>query len=117
MTEIRRIGVLTSGGDGPGLNPCIRAVTRTAIGKGLKVMGIERGYTGLLGGEFEPFDARSVGGILGKGGTVLGTTRLPEFVEIKYQRQAIRRKRVPPGCIGPAQDGLSDGGRARHDRQ
>ena len=90
MTEIRRIGVLTSGGDGPGLNPCIRAITRTAIGKGLKVMGIERGYTGLLGGEFEPFDARSVGGILGKGGTILGTTRLPEFVELKYQRQAIR---------------------------
>jgi 6-phosphofructokinase 1 len=90
MAEIKRIGVLTSGGDGPGLNPCIRAVTRTAITKGVKVMGIRRGYTGLISGEFEPFDARSVGGILGQGGTILGTTRLPEFREVKYQRQAIR---------------------------
>ena len=90
MSKIGRIGVLTSGGDGPGLNPCIRAVTRTAISKGLEVMGIKRGYTGLINGELEPFDARAVGGILGKGGTILGTTRLPEFVELKCQRQAIR---------------------------
>jgi 6-phosphofructokinase 1 len=90
MTTFRRIGVLTSGGDGPGLNPCIRAVTRTAIVKGVEVMGIRRGYTGLVNGEFEPFDARSVGGILGQGGTILGTTRLPEFVEDRYQRRAIR---------------------------
>jgi 6-phosphofructokinase 1 len=90
MAKIRRIGVLTSGGDGPGLNPCIRAVTRTAITRGVEVMGIERGYTGLISGDFEPFDARSVGGILGQGGTILGTTRLPEFHEVKYQRQAIR---------------------------
>jgi 6-phosphofructokinase 1 len=90
MAKIRRIGVLTSGGDGPGLNPCIRAVTRTAITKGVEVMGIERGYTGLISGDFESFDARSVGGILGQGGTILGTTRLPEFCERKYQRQAIR---------------------------
>ena len=90
MAAIKRIGVLTSGGDGPGLNPCIRSVTRTAISKGLDVMGIERGYTGLVNGEFVPFDARSVGGIIGKGGTILGTTRLPEFKELKYQRQALR---------------------------
>jgi len=90
MAKIRRVGVLTSGGDGPGLNPCIRAVTRTAISKGVEVMGIRRGYTGLISGELEPFDARTVGGILGQGGTILGTTRLPEFCEIKYQRQAIR---------------------------
>jgi 6-phosphofructokinase 1 len=90
MAKIKRIGVLTSGGDGPGLNPCIRAVTRTAISKGLEVMGIERGYTGLVNGDLVPFDARSVGGILGKGGTILGTTRLPEFKDLKYQRQALR---------------------------
>jgi len=89
-TKIKRIGVLTSGGDGPGLNPCIRAVTRTAIGNGVEVMGIRRGYTGLINGEFEPFTARSVGGILGQGGTILGTTRLPEFTKLKLQRQAIR---------------------------
>jgi 6-phosphofructokinase 1 len=90
MTEIKRIGVLTSGGDGPGLNPCIRAVTRTAIAMGMDVMGIRRGYTGLINGELDPLDARSVGGILAKGGTFLGTTRLPEFKELRYQRQAIR---------------------------
>ena len=90
MAKIKRIGVLTSGGDGPGLNPCIRAVTRTALSKGVEVMGIRRGYTGLVNGEFQPQDARSVGGILGKGGTFLGTTRLPEFKELRFQRQAIR---------------------------
>ena len=90
MAKIKRIGVLTSGGDGPGLNPCIRAVTRTALSKGVEVMGIRRGYTGLINGEFEPLDARSVGGILGKGGTFLGTTRLPGFEELRLQRQAIR---------------------------
>jgi 6-phosphofructokinase 1 len=90
MAKIRRIGVLTSGGDGPGLNPCIRAVTRTAISMGVEVMGIERGYTGLISGEFTPFDARSVGGIISKGGTILGTTRLPEFKELKHQRRALR---------------------------
>jgi 6-phosphofructokinase 1 len=90
MTKIKRIGVLTSGGDGPGLNPCIRAVTRTALSKGVEVMGIRRGYTGLVNGEMEPLDARSVGGILGKGGTFLGTTRLPAFQELRMQRQAVR---------------------------
>ena len=90
MAKIKQIGVLTSGGDGPGLNPCIRAVTRTAISMGLDVMGIRRGFTGLISGEMDPLDARSVGGILAKGGTFLGTTRLPEFRELRYQRQAIR---------------------------
>jgi 6-phosphofructokinase 1 len=90
MTKIKRIGVLTSGGDGPGLNPCIRAVTRAALSKGVEVMGIKRGYTGLVNSEMVPFDARSVGGILNQGGTILGTTRLPEFIELRYQRQAIR---------------------------
>ena len=90
MTGIKRIGVLTSGGDGPGLNPCIRAVTRTALSMGIEVTGIRRGYTGLINGEFDVLDARSVGGILGKGGTFLGTTRLPEFKEVRLQRQAIR---------------------------
>jgi 6-phosphofructokinase 1 len=57
---------------------------------GVKVMGIRRGYTGLINGELAPLDARSVGGILAKGGTFLGTTRLPEFSQIRYQRQALR---------------------------
>ena len=87
---MRRIGVLTSGGDGPGLNPCIRAVTRTALGYGLEVMGIERGYAGLMDGEMIQLDARAVGGIIGKGGTFLGTTRAPEFKTVQGQREALR---------------------------
>ena len=87
---MRRIGVLTSGGDGPGLNPCIRAVTRTALGYGLEVMGIERGYAGLMDGEMIQLDARAVGGIIGRGGTFLGTDRAPEFETVKGQREALR---------------------------
>ena len=87
---MKRIGVLTSGGDGPGLNPCIRAATRMALGYGLEVMGVERGYAGLMNGEIIPLDARSVGGIIGKGGTFLGTTRAPEFKTPQGQREALR---------------------------
>jgi len=87
---MKRIGVLTSGGDGPGLNPCIRAVTRTALGYDLEVIGIERGFAGLIDGEMIPLDARSVGGIIGRGGTFLGTARAPEFKTPKGQREALR---------------------------
>jgi 6-phosphofructokinase 1 len=87
---MKHIGVLTSGGDGPGLNPCIRAVTRMALGYGLEVMGIERGYAGLMDGEIIQLNARSVGGIIGRGGTFLGTARAPEFKTPKGQREALR---------------------------
>ena len=87
---MKRIGVLTSGGDGPGLNPCIRAVTRMALGYGMEVMGIEWGYAGLMRGDLIPLNARSVGGIIGKGGTFLGTARAPEFKTPKGQREALR---------------------------
>jgi 6-phosphofructokinase 1 len=87
---MRRIGVLTSGGDGPGLNPCIRAVTRRALGYGLEVMGIKRGYAGLIDGEMISLDARAVGGIIGQGGTFLGTARAPEFKTAQGQREALR---------------------------
>ena len=84
------IGVLTSGGDNPGLNPCIRAVVRTGVYLGVKVMGIRRGYAGLIDGEIDEMDARSVGGIIGHGGTILGTARCPEFYEPKGRREALR---------------------------
>ncbi len=87
---MKRIGVLTSGGDGPGLNPCIRAVTRTALSLGMEVRGIKRGYAGLMGGEMVELNDRSVGGILGQGGTFLGTARAPEFKTLKGQREALR---------------------------
>ncbi len=87
---MKRIGVLTSGGDGPGLNPCIRAVTRTALSLGVEVCGIKRGFAGLIDGEMVDLNDRSVGGILGKGGTFLGTARALEFKTLKGQREALR---------------------------
>lgn len=87
---MKRIGVLTSGGDNPGLNPCIRAVVRMGLYLGVEVMGIRRGYAGLIDGEIDEMDARSVGGIIGRGGTILATARCPEFYEPKGQRDALR---------------------------
>jgi len=87
---MKRIGVLTSGGDNPGLNPCLRAVVRMGLHLGMEVMGIHRGYAGLIDGEMEEMDARSVSGIIGRGGTVLGTARCPEFYEAKGRREALR---------------------------
>ncbi len=84
------IGVLTSGGDNPGLNPCIRAVVRMGLHLGLEVMGIYRGYAGLIGGEIDEMNARSVGGIIGRGGTILGTARCPEFRNPKGRKEALR---------------------------
>jgi 6-phosphofructokinase 1 len=87
---MKRIGVLTSGGDNPGLNPCIRAVVRMGIHHDLEVMGIRRGYAGLIDGEIFEMDARSVGGIIGRGGTMLGTARSPEFYEVEGRKRALR---------------------------
>jgi 6-phosphofructokinase 1 len=87
---MKRIGVLTSGGDGPGLNPCIRAVTRTALSMDIAVSGIESGFEGLMKAEFRELNARAVGGILGRGGTFLGTARSPRFKEPQGQREALR---------------------------
>jgi len=78
---MKRIGVLTSGGDAPGMNAAIRSVTRYALGKGLEVYGIECGYTGMLNGNICRMDNRSVSDVIQKGGTVLKTSRCPEFME------------------------------------
>lgn len=90
-SSIRTIGVMTSGGDAPGMNPGIRAVVRAALGAGLRVMGIEDGYEGMLHGAFRPLGARDVGGILQRGGTILQTARSMEFKTPQGQRQAIRQ--------------------------
>ncbi|MCQ2491173.1 MAG: 6-phosphofructokinase [Ruminococcus sp.] len=76
---IKKIGVLTSGGDAPGMNAAVRAVVRTALSKGMEVYGIRRGYAGLLTGEIFKMDERSVSDIIHRGGTVLYTARCPEF--------------------------------------
>lgn len=77
--EIQTIGVLTSGGDAPGMNAAIRAVVRQAISKGKKVKGIRRGYTGLLAEDIVDMEAKDVSDIIQRGGTVLQTARCPEF--------------------------------------
>ncbi len=77
--EKKKIGVLTSGGDAPGMNAAVRAVTRTALAKGFTVAGILRGYNGLLKGEMMDLDVRSVSEIIHRGGTMIGTARCPEF--------------------------------------
>ena len=79
--EISKIGVLTSGGDAPGMNAAIRAVAREAMYNKCKVIGIQRGYKGLLNEEFREMKSVDVSGIIHQGGTVLGTARCPEFKE------------------------------------
>lgn len=86
---IKKIGVLTSGGDAPGMNAAIRAVVRTAIYNGIEVVGIQRGYNGLINGRFVNMDARSVGETLQKGGTILQTARCREFKHIDGVRKGI----------------------------
>ena len=85
---INKIGVLTSGGDAPGMNAAIRGVTRYAIEKGLEVTGIIRGYEGLLSHEIMPLNRRSVGAIIHRGGTMLRTARCLEFLEEETQKKA-----------------------------
>ncbi|NIM95654.1 MAG: 6-phosphofructokinase [Anaerolineales bacterium] len=87
---MRRIAVLSSGGDAPGINPFLRAAVRKAIDLGVEVIGIQEGFDGLVRGEMIPLSARDVGGILQRGGTFLRTARCPEFKELKTQRKALR---------------------------
>lgn len=90
-SNIQTVGVMTSGGDAPGMNPGIRAVVRAALANGLNVVGIEDGFEGMLHGSFKPLTARNVGGILQRGGTILQTARSMEFKTPQGQRQAIRQ--------------------------
>ena len=86
--EEKAIGVLTSGGDAPGMNAAVRAVVRTAIKKGFRVIGIQRGYNGLIHGEMQEMNMRSVSDIIHRGGTMLYTARCPEFKEMEGVRKA-----------------------------
>ncbi len=83
------IGVLTSGGDAPGMNAAVRAVVRTAIAMGMKVKGIRRGYNGLIEGDIIDLDVRSVSDIIHRGGTVLYTARSPRFKTEEGMKEAI----------------------------
>ena len=85
---IKRIGVLTSGGDSPGMNPCVRAVVRTALHYNIECYGIRRGYNGLINGDVVKMDEKTVSHIIDRGGTVLYTARSKEFMTQEGQQKA-----------------------------
>lgn len=87
---MKRLAVLTSGGDAPGMNAAIRAVVRTGIARGWDMFGVRLGYEGLINGRFIPLGARDVGGIIQRGGTILGSARSQEFKTLDGQKKAIR---------------------------
>ena len=89
MKDFKRIGILTSGGDAPGMNAAIRSVVRTAISRGVECMGIYRGYRGLIEGDIKLLDMRSVSNIINHGGTVLYSDRCPEFKTEEGMNEAI----------------------------
>lgn len=91
---MKRIAVLTSGGDAPGMNGAIRAVTRCALAEGWNVFGVRQGYAGLIEGHFIPLNARSVGGIIQQGGTVLGSARCLEFLTPEGRDAALAQLRL-----------------------
>ena len=86
---VKRIGVLTSGGDAPGMNPCVRAVVRTALYHGIEVYGIRRGWNGLITGDVVRLDQKSVSHTINRGGTILYTARSKEFMTEEGQKKAV----------------------------
>lgn len=90
---VKKIGVLTSGGDAPGMNAAIRAVTRVALANGVEVVGISDGYRGLIEKKFKNFTKSDVSDILSRGGTILGSARLPEFKEEEVLNRAVKNLR------------------------
>ncbi len=105
--QIKTIGVLTSGGDAPGMNAAIRAVVRKSLANGLKVVGIKKGYQGLLNEEIVEMDRRSVSDIIQRGGTILGTARCMEFTTPEGQAKGaeICRKHGIDGMVVIGGDG------------
>ena len=88
---VKCIGVLTSGGDAPGMNAAVRAVARTCLNKGIEVYGVRLGYRGLYEGDFIKFDRRSTRNIINQGGTFLKSARFPEFKDVEIRKKAIEQ--------------------------
>ena len=107
--SVCKIAVLTSGGDAPGMNAAIRSVVRTALSKGLEAYGVYRGYNGLINGDIEPMNLRSVSDIIHRGGTMLYTARSPEFRTEEGMQKAIEncRKMGIDGVVVIGGDGSS----------
>ena len=102
--EIKTIGVLTSGGDAPGMNAAVRAIVRAGISKGYRMMGIQRGYNGLINGECYEMNVRSVSEIIHRGGTILYTARCLEFKTKEGQAKglAVRNLALMPSWSSAA---------------
>lgn len=88
-SQVKRLGVLTSGGDAPGMNAAVRAVVRTAVSRGIECVGIRRGWSGLINSDFIPMNSSSVSHIINKGGTILYTARSAEFMQPEGREKAI----------------------------
>ncbi len=114
MKKFRKIGVLTSGGDAPGMNAAVRAVTRAALANGVEVMGIKRGYSGLIDGDVAPLKVRDVSNIMNKGGTVLYSDRCPEMLTDEGKAKAIStcKNLQIDGIVAIGGDGTFRGARA-----
>ncbi len=112
--KVKCIGVLTSGGDAPGMNAAIRAVVREGLAKGVRMVGIRRGYAGLLQEEISEMDAHSVSDIISRGGTILQTARCKEFRDVEYQKKGaeICRKHGIDAIVVIGGDGSYQGARA-----
>jgi 6-phosphofructokinase 1 len=115
-SKIKKIAVLTSGGDAPGMNAAIRAVVRTGIAHGVEVFGIQRGYAGLLEEQIHPMNPSSVANIIQRGGTILKTSRCPEFHEKATRKKAfeILKKFQIDGLVVIGGDGSFRGAGALH---
>ena len=113
-TSVRKIGVLTSGGDAPGMNAAIRSVVRTAITSKLEVIGVQSGYTGLMHNRMEPLTLGSVSNIIQRGGTILKSGRCPEFHHLENRRLAADNLRAlgVEGLVLIGGDGTFTGGHA-----
>ena len=111
MKTFKKIGVLTSGGDAPGMNAAVRAVVRAALANGVEVMGIYRGYSGLIDGDIKPLAVRDVSNIINKGGTVLYSDRCPEFKTEEGMAKAIEtcKKNGIDGIVAIGGDGTFRG--------
>ena len=109
--EIKRIGVLTSGGDAPGMNAAVRSVVRSSIYRGVECIGIRRGYNGLISGDFVKLDPHSVSHIINRGGTILYTARSDEFRTVEGQQKAAATCKLLglDGIVGIGGDGTFRG--------
>ncbi len=115
---MKRIAIMTSGGDSPGMNPAIRSITRAGLNQGIEIFGIRNGYQGLIDDEFVPLDTLAVSGKIRDAGTFLQTSRCPQFAEESGQLRAMEllRKHRIDGLVVVGGDGSLKGARALHRR-